>query len=155
MQYFHNNAFDQVVRVIKHTGLWDAELAWYSPNATIQYYTYLALPGCQGPCNPEWNFLNHLVSVISCIMTIYTANVFCCFHDILDYFELVSPNYTLLYKLVWLSNYTQLDLLKSHYICSTNTYKNSVKLLTHFSIWSFDENRRRNNWKREEKIPQN
>ena len=47
-QYFNNmrhnsaavDAFDEVIKVMNHTSLWDAELGWYSLSATRQIWSY-------------------------------------------------------------------------------------------------------------------
>ena len=61
------DVFTIVMKMKNPTGLWDVKLAWYSPsvwNTTFEF-TVLGLPDLAWLLiflQPEWNFLNHLVT---------------------------------------------------------------------------------------------
>ena len=60
LQYFGNLAapfvFAEVMKVMNHTGLWDAELTWYSPNVTRWICLYGLEPGFRNHhFRPTWH----------------------------------------------------------------------------------------------------
>ena len=77
LQYFGNVRHNSIaldvlaegVKVTSHTGLWDAELAWYSPSATQQICLYgfehnLGIHGFRPTWTYLWYLLNHLLTVL-------------------------------------------------------------------------------------------
>ena len=85
LQYFgkmrHNSVapdtFVMAIKMMNHIGLWDADLAWYPPTATHRIWLYWVRYRNQ--------FLDPsgYCSVINCIFTFHTANVFGCFHGVM------------------------------------------------------------------------
>ena len=82
-----------VMKVTKHTELWDAKLAWYSPSAAHQIY----------PRDLEHSQRIHIFlatqvkflepsgycTVINCTFTFCTTNIFGCFCGIIVKFKLI------------------------------------------------------------------
>ena len=109
LQYFGNirynsvvlDAFAEVIKMINHTGLWDAELAWYPPSATcrissmvwsilIEYTVIrlLELPWSSRFCHLSW--LSGCSTVINFTFTFRAANIFRYFLSVVTWFELIS-----------------------------------------------------------------
>ena len=93
LQYFvnvrHNLAvldvFTEVMKETNHSGLWDAELAWYSPSATHLIYihslesTLLSLTDLSWSSKFKQNFFNRQVlqyRVINDSFTFHKTNVY-------------------------------------------------------------------------------
>ena len=97
LQYFvhvtHNSAASdtsaEIIKVMNHTGFWDAELAWYSPSAThwiclhgLKHGLGIHVSRSTWPCliiflQLKQNFLNHLLIVLwSTVSSLFALQMF-------------------------------------------------------------------------------
>ena len=131
-QYFGNvkqnltvvDDFANVLKVINHSRLWDAKLAWYSPIATWWIYLY-DLEHSQGNhvFRLTWPYLIVIVlatrakffepsgywTEINCTFTFCTTNIFGCFHCIITQFELIKLSFQIRLHSTFI-----LEVFKSH-----------------------------------------
>ena len=86
LQYFGNvghnlaalDAFSEVVKLTNHIRLWDTKLIWYFPSGI--HWIYHDLKHHLRIHSFQQNFVNHLLTVINCVITSCTTNDFWLFH---------------------------------------------------------------------------
>ena len=99
------DSFAGVMKVINHTGLWDAKLTWYSLSATclICLYgleihsfrlTWLCLIIKVLATQAKFLKASGYCTVISCAFTFWITNVFSCFCNIMTQFNLAKFKFT-------------------------------------------------------------
>ena len=133
-----------LLKVINHTGLWDAKLAWYSPDATHQICHYglehkLRIHGIR----PTWPCLiievlatwveflqpSGYYTTINCAITFCTTNVFWgSFHGIMALFKLIKHKFLNLSMLhIHLCSFQITHAMKQCTMCQHTNYHNTTK----------------------------
>ena len=127
----HNSAasddFEAVVKVTNNTELWEAELAWYSPNATLWIWFY-SLEHRLGihSYRSTWSSLivevlatwakflkpSGYSTVINCAFAFHTTNVFSCCCSVMTQFEAKVPKLDYVAcSSVWLLNHIRSEAM--------------------------------------------